>query len=269
VKTTYTLSKDPDRTTVSALKGIDIWTITATGTEPEGRRAFAELSASEQQRVARFRRPMDGARWGFFRTALRRVLASYAECAPADLVFDVVKNNKPVLRVDEDGDKLFFNLSHSRDMALLGITRLCPIGVDLEYSRYFDNMNNVAQRNFSALEHQIWSSGAREDQLACFYRCWTRKEAVIKALGLGLQAPLQAFDVPLHPDIDWTTITHRDPLPQDLVYSLRDIPAPGNYTAAVALCRLGSTAYRPHLTMYEYNRGSEGPAAIGEKCNGF
>jgi 4'-phosphopantetheinyl transferase len=93
---------------------------------------------------------------------------------------------------------LKFSLSHSKSIAVLAVDHSQPVGVDVEDVRPIEA--EVANGHFSATELTDLRGLQGEDWLAGFYRCWTRKEAILKAEGVGLSRALDSFDVSLLPD---------------------------------------------------------------------
>jgi len=177
---------------------LHLWVVRATSDHPRTKNL---LSADERSRAERFHSPLIAERWSYFHCALREVLARYTQLRPAELKFDTVKNDKPV--VTNAGDNLRFNLSHSHDMALIAISQSFEVGADIERIRPLPNMQNLAVRNFSSCEHDSLLDHPESERGKPFYDIWTRKEAVIKANGAGLKIPLRDFTVPLGEAGEW------------------------------------------------------------------
>jgi|SRR5271165_1103849 len=153
------------------------------------------LSADEQDRANRFRFATHRNRYISGRATLRTILARFAERAPEQLIFEYTQFGKPFL----PDSKIRFNLSHSEDLAVLAITFEREIGVDVERIRQQKDILDVAERYFSGPEREALRSLPGSDRAAGFYRCWTRKEAYIKARGDGLSLDLNSFVVSLLP----------------------------------------------------------------------
>ena len=109
----------------------------------------ALLDETERARGARFRREMHRRRYLAAHVGLRRALARYVECTPAELEFQASATDKPAL-VDADG--LEFNLSHSGEHALVAVTRAGVVGVDVEVARVLRDLEALAERNFAPEE---------------------------------------------------------------------------------------------------------------------
>ncbi len=113
---------------------------------------------------------------------------------------------------ESDGDAIRFNVSHSHGVALYAVTRGRKVGIDLERIRFDLAVAEIAERFFSRREVATLRTLPTEMQRQAFFRCWTRKEAYIKARGEGLSLPLDQFDVSLAPGEPAAVLsTPRDP----------------------------------------------------------
>ncbi len=143
--------------------------------------------------------------------ALRAILASYVGRLPHTLTFELSAHGKPSLSYASCGDTtgLTFNLSHSGELALVGVTCRRRLGVDIERIRPELAEGAIAERFFSPAEVRDLNELAGAERVCGFFRCWTRKEAFVKARGEGLSLPLDSFGVALRADqppaICWTT----------------------------------------------------------------
>ena len=143
----------------------------------------ALTTAAEQQRAARFARPHDGRRYLVAHAALRHLLGTHeAWIAGA--------NGKPALASPPP----HFNLSRRGGVALIGLSATHEIGVDVEPLQPMADADELAQLHFTLRERDAVARehGAARDR--AFLRCWTRKEACMKATGLGLSLPPSAFE---------------------------------------------------------------------------
>ncbi len=151
------------------------------------------LSSDELRRASKLISPSGGDRFIMARGMLRHVLASYSKQRPADLSFAYGPNGKPYLaRLREP---LYFNLSHSGAVAAIAVSKDFEVGVDVQVWRSV--REGLAERFFSQAEAAALQKLDVDDRKAAFFRCWTRKEAIIKALGEGLSRSLKSFEVSL------------------------------------------------------------------------
>jgi 4'-phosphopantetheinyl transferase len=153
------------------------------------------LSSDERERAARFKFATDRERYIIAHGALRSILGSYLKVAPADLRFAIGSNGKPQLAPGFAGDRLKFNLSHSRVVSLVAVIRGREIGVDVEHIREDFPFDEVAQRFFASEEVRALRALPRRFQREAFYRCWTGKEALLKAKGTGLSGKLDEVEI--------------------------------------------------------------------------
>ena len=150
------------------------------------------LDAGEIARADRFVHLRDRTAYRIGRGRLRELLGEWRGQDPASLQFDIGPQGKPSLSGGPH-----FNLSHSGGLACLAITQDVEIGADIEAYREVEDA--VAERFFAPKEYAKLSVLPSVEWLAGFFRIWTRKEAVVKAIGEGLSIPLDAFDVTVDP----------------------------------------------------------------------
>jgi len=155
------------------------------------------LSSDELTRAARFHFPRDRQRFVASRALLRIILASYLGEDAKSLEFSYSKKEKPSLAGTHAGGDVAFNLSHSAGVALFAFNRGRQIGVDVEQVRRDSDTEAIARRFFSGHEQKQLAALPSEERVEAFFRCWTRKEAYIKATGDGLSLPLSQCDVSL------------------------------------------------------------------------
>jgi 4'-phosphopantetheinyl transferase len=153
------------------------------------------LSSEEKARADRFVFPRDRDSYTLSQGALRLLLASYLTIPAREIRLTSGPKGKPSLL---DKPHLDFNKSHSKGLALYAFTHDCEVGVDVEELRELPDFQRIASGFFCPREAQELASV--KDTAAAFFRCWTRKEAYIKAVGDGLSIPLDEFQVTLLPE---------------------------------------------------------------------
>jgi 4'-phosphopantetheinyl transferase len=176
---------------------VDIWRVFLDLPDDTVKSLFASLSADETQRAARFHFPADRDRFLIAHGCLRDVLSHYLRCEPDQLNFSTGEYGKPILLSDK---YMNFNLSHSGDYALIAVTRERKVGIDVERIRQRVSHEGIARRYFSQGEISELVALPPEERRVAFFNGWARKEAYIKAHGLGLSLPLDSFDVSLTPN---------------------------------------------------------------------
>ncbi len=161
-------------------------------------RMQALLAPDERQRLERMLRAEVRAQYVVMRGALRCLLGAYLGCAPEAVAFSYNELKKPALAEPGPRD-LRFNLSHSGKLGLCAFTLGRHIGVDIEYTCKERATEAIAKRFFSRAEAAALAELPGAERTRAFYRCWTSKEAYVKARGDGLAFPLDAFDVAVAP----------------------------------------------------------------------
>jgi 4'-phosphopantetheinyl transferase len=195
------------------------------------------LSEEELARADRFHFRRDGERFIVCRGVLRKILSLYLRVEPCRLRICYGPYGKPYLEEEAEKDRLQFNLSHSRGLALYAFTRGSEIGVDLEYIRRMPDFHQIAARFFSQNENSALNALPESQRQEAFFNCWTRKEAYIKAIGNGLMHPLNSFDVSLAPGKPARLLKVEGDPQEASRWSLKSLnPAPG-YIAALAVAR--------------------------------
>jgi 4'-phosphopantetheinyl transferase len=187
----------PPRDLTPASNAVDVWLIPLTPPDPRDAPFADFLSPDERERAARF--IFDKDRWPYViaHTGLRSILSGYLKTSPADLQFVTGVNGKPSLAPQFAGSGLRFNLSHSHKMALLGVTQGREIGIDVEWIKENYGFQEVAEHFFTAKEVAQLRALPVELQRQAFFKCWTSKEAFLKAKGTGLSGNLDEVEITL------------------------------------------------------------------------
>lgn len=162
---------------------IDLWRWPLTAPDPRN------LSRSEMDRADRFVFARDRDRFIAGRAKLREILGGYLNKSPSQLDFLYGAHGKPQLA------GLDFNLSHTGDLAVLAVAQDVTLGIDIEAIKPIDMA--VARSHFAPSEIEALRQLPSAEKRAAFYRCWTRKEAYLKARGTGLMTDLNSFSVTL------------------------------------------------------------------------
>jgi 4'-phosphopantetheinyl transferase len=221
----------PPATCALTQSGLHVWRIQLNLDERLVKSLGNALSPDEHARAAHFYFEHDGLKFIAARGALRAILSHYTGTLPAHIAFAYGAQGKPAL----PGNPVHFNLAHSGDWALCAVA-LHPVGIDVEdMRRPVEDMDDVARRFFARSESASFLALPAQDKPEAFFRCWTRKEAFIKAVGEGLSHPLDRFEVSFAQEapaallrIDGDALAARD-------WSLLDMPPDAHHAGAVAI----------------------------------
>ncbi len=174
--------------------GIHLWLAELDRPPKPLARLAATLAADERERAARFHFSEHRDRFIAGRGLLRELLAAYLDRPAAALRFEQGPHGKPALAGEEAGASLHFNLSHSGGQALYAVARRA-VGVDLECLNRTVNCSAVAEQICTPREWALFQTLPAERLRDAFFTCWTRKEAIAKALSGGLASGLRKLEV--------------------------------------------------------------------------
>jgi len=164
------------------------------------------------------------------RELLRSVLASYTGTAPGDLVLDETADGKPFLR-GRPGD-VRFNLTHTGDLWAVAVAAGREVGIDVERTDRRVDVPAVSRRLFAAAEHEAIAALPDAEARTVFFRCWTAREAVVKACGTGMMIPRVDFVVEAPPA---RPLAIRSAGADAFPWWVRELPAPAGHVGALAV----------------------------------
>jgi 4'-phosphopantetheinyl transferase len=214
---------------------VHVWRATLDQTPSQIQSFRKSLAADEQARAERFYFERDRRHFIVARGVLRAILGGYLKRAPEGLSFCYSSHGKPALAGESGGDAIRFNVSHSHGIALYAVTRGREVGIDLERIRSNLEVEEIAGRFFSRREVAMLRALPTEEQREAFFRCWTRKEAYIKARGEGLSLPLDQIDVLLAPGEPAAILGTRPDPSEAFRWSLQELATAPGYVAALAV----------------------------------
>lgn len=152
------------------------------------------LSAEERQQEACFHFADDRKRYRVTRALLRTTLSRYAPVAPEAWSFATNAYGRPhIAQAHGDAAEISFNLSHTRGLIALAVTRGRAVGIDVENLTVRQVSTGIADRFFAPIEVEELAATAPSRQQDRFFEYWTFKESYIKARGMGLSIPLDKF----------------------------------------------------------------------------
>ncbi|WP_224982331.1 4'-phosphopantetheinyl transferase family protein [Geomonas agri] len=203
--------------------------------EHEKKRLVGFLSESELQRGARLLDSIKREEFLVGRGLLREILAGLTGEEPGRLQFAEGEFGKPYLKGCQGYESLRFNVSHAGGQLLVAVCYGVEIGVDLEEVRQDLAFRPMAERYFSVREREELFGLEPRQQLEAFYRCWTRKEAYMKAIGSGFSQPSTGFDVSLRPGQPAIFLGHASVPTEANRWRIQDLAVPAGYCAALAV----------------------------------
>ncbi|OCQ99688.1 4'-phosphopantetheinyl transferase [Oscillatoriales cyanobacterium USR001] len=196
---------------------------------------FQTLSADEKIRAEKFH--FDRHRNFFIaaRGILRAILSRYLEIKPHQLRFNYSTRGKPEIAENCGVKNLEFNLSHSEEIAIYGITCASKIGIDIEKIRSIDDAEQIAKRFFAARECSWLSEISPSEKPAAFFRLWTCKEAYLKAIGEGLAFGLDRFEISFSSSESPTIISIQGSDRIEIPWFLQQLTPVSGYVGSVAV----------------------------------
>jgi 4'-phosphopantetheinyl transferase len=196
--------------------------------------ALELLDADERHRAERLRPALHRARWVVAHAVQRLELAAFLGRNPEAVRYEHSPYGRPMLAAPAGNQHdVDFNISHSGEVLLLGITTSGRIGVDVE-AWVSDHTADRSPLWETLSQREAEWVDSHTDTYAAFVRLWTRKEAVVKALGTGLPDDLPALDVLMDPGSTESMLRTPDGASLRVV----DLPSPPGFHAAVALTAL-------------------------------
>jgi 4'-phosphopantetheinyl transferase len=214
---------------------VQLWRVDLESLRADETRWQGMLSPDEASRASRFHFAADRQRFVASRALLRTILASYLTTDPKELTFAYSKTDKPFLGPAHADRGITFNLSHSGGVALYAFAHRRELGIDVEQVRHDFDVEAISRRFFSPHEQEQLADLATTEKVEAFFRCWTRKEAYIKATGDGLSLPLTQFDVSLAKGNTDALVTTRPDRAEAKRWLLREVAAGTEYIAALCV----------------------------------
>ncbi len=218
---------EPERLTEAG--GVTVWQVCGLADAPMLEHCRKFLSSDELKRADRFAVDPPHQQFVVARATLRVLLGETLQADPLTLEFNIGQFGKPSLKHHD----IEFNVSHSGDVVLVAIGQQQPLGVDVEAEKTHRDFLRLALRFFAPGEVERLKSVSESERAAAFYRCWTRKEAYLKARGTGITLGLDTFEVAFLPDEPEAVVrTPPDDSPQNWnVYTIDS--APGHAAALI------------------------------------
>jgi 4'-phosphopantetheinyl transferase len=236
----------PDIAAAGAADAVHVWTAQLEACPLRSADVLPLLDAAERARADRFADAGLRRRYVLAHAMLRAVLALYLGDTPQSLVYGAGQFGKPLLQRPTGGLDLRFNLAHSGELVALAVTLERELGIDVEVLRRDIDVDAIGQRYFALAERQALLALAPDQRWRAFFSCWTRKEAYIKACGVGLSLALDSFEVSIDPAAQICALESAANPKEAAAWSLRSIEVGPDYAGALAV----ATRERPFAVSF-------------------
>jgi len=210
---------------------VEVWMCDLAQSDGEIRALATSLSASENMRAARFGRKDLSDRYIVGRATLRIVLARHLRIAPAAVEIARGVRGRPCIG-NAQASGLDFNVSHTNEVAFIGITSGQRIGVDIEHGERTLNVDGVARKFMSEREQSMLAALDADTRRRAILRLWTCKESMSKATGDALSAPFRRLDVDT---VTGLRLRNGPPPYTPEQWRLLPVVVPGDFIATVAI----------------------------------
>lgn len=210
---------------------IHLWHASIKGHQRVLERYQMLLSPSERTRVEKLRFDQSRQIYITCRGIVREILSSYVGKPPQDLEIRKKNMGKPYL----PHSRIQFNLSHSEEHMLCAVTYGNPIGVDYQAVYEISNMDTLVRDFFSSQEKRLYDQFKKDNPSDFFFKTWVRKEALMKATGLGFHLPSKHFSIDNTNGDEPHLRFHRSNPISIKEWSIRDVPVQPGHKAALAV----------------------------------
>ncbi len=189
---------------------IQIWQLNLQRINHQVRNLHNTLSEDELLRAERFKFSRHKRDFICYRAILRLLVGCYLGIKPEEVVFNYDTYGKPSIESSLNTLDLRFNISHSEGDIVYAFSIDRELGIDIEQAKREIDFMPIAERFFHTQEVQILKKSRIEQRLRTFYQFWTRKEALIKAIGSGLSYPLHSIDTSGFRSNEWKEVNTAD-----------------------------------------------------------
>ena len=215
---------------------IHVWVIDLTSSAIKWDDYSVLLSRDELFRAQRYKFRDDRNNFITRRGILRLLLSFYINVEPSLIQFEYRSLGKPFIIPLDHHQSIRFNLSHTRELAAIAITQFKEVGIDIEKCNSQIDYRQISERFFTENERIKLLSCREDKRIKMFTRIWTRKEAFVKALGLGMSMPLENIDILRSPGQKQLNCNRELWHGYHESTTLRDLSFPHDHLGAVAIC---------------------------------
>lgn len=214
---------------------VHVWTASLQPAPATAAACEAMLSPDEKTRASRFFFERDSSRFVAARGTLRAILGRYLHLEPRTIKFIYSERGKPSLAKMAAREHIHFNLAHSCDLAVVAVSKIPNIGIDLEKLRPIKDAEGIAERFFSQREANLLKSLPPTQRQVGFFNLWTRKEAWLKATGEGIGELLNQVEVSLLPGEAARLLSISNDADTAAEWTLRELIPASGYLGALAV----------------------------------
>lgn len=218
---------------------VEVWVADVDACPLDPATVDAMLDGEERARADRFVRDADRNRYRAAHAMLRSVLGRCLGCAPGAVGIVTGAHGKPALR-DPGRRDVRFNLTHAHALAACAVACGREVGIDAEWTGRPIEAERIAARFFAPAEQAALAATDPALRIRAFHACWTRKEAYVKARGVGLSLPLDGFAVSVDPGAGPCRLATGHEPAAAARWSLRGLDIAPGYEAAVAVEETGA-----------------------------
>jgi len=213
---------------------VHIWSASLVQPDLQLRSFYDTLSPDELERAGRFHFQRDRQSFVAARGILREILAAYLGVESGSVAVTYGRHGKPALAERHAKSDVCFNLSHSADVVAVALARGRTVGVDIERVKPFAEVADVPPSIFSDRELAEFRTLTPLQQQSSFFEAWTRKEAFVKATGLGFSTSVKEVEVTCGPSLPVRLVSLHGDSDSAAHWTLRDVPLATGFKAAVA-----------------------------------
>ncbi|QVL34689.1 4'-phosphopantetheinyl transferase superfamily protein [Telmatocola sphagniphila] len=188
------------------------------------------LCEEELKRAEKFRSEKTRSQFISSRGTLRWLLSGYLGHEPEQVAITYEAAGKPILA----GQPFYFNVTHSEEVAAYAVSKAGRVGLDIERLRTMENIESIIERFFTQNEFQAFQQVPLELKEIIFFRMWTRKEALLKAIGQGIHA-LELCEISVSPHEEPRVLKMMNEENCSDRWLLKDLDLAQGYQGALAL----------------------------------
>lgn len=189
------------------------------------------LSDDERKKIEQYKFPNDRKRAGETFLYRRLIISNYINTNPRMIAFNKTSFGKPIL-IEANNSGVQFNYSHTEGKFLFALSNNSEIGVDIEFIKALIDIDSLAEKYFSNDELSFYKAlSTYELKLIFFYRIWTRKEALLKGIGTGINDKMKNISVILNGSPNKSELSIKF---NNQIWQIEDLHLQDNFIGSIA-----------------------------------